>query len=68
MAAPYSLDLRKRVVAAVAAGMSRARAAFIGDPLDQASGGNRQPGSAPDGWQETLRTGRSGSVDTRPCR
>ena len=27
MAAPYSLDLRKRVVAAVAAGMSRARAA-----------------------------------------
>jgi len=27
MAAPYSLDLRKRVVAAVAAGMSRAQAA-----------------------------------------
>ena len=27
MAAPYSLDLRERVVAAVAAGMSRARAA-----------------------------------------
>jgi transposase len=27
MAAPYSLDLRERVIAAVAAGMSRARAA-----------------------------------------
>ena len=31
MAAPYSLDLRERVVAAVAAGMSRKRAAVPGD-------------------------------------
>ena len=56
MATPYSLDLRKRVVAAVAAGMSRAQAAahyqvepLIGDPLDQTPGPDRQCGCIADG-------------------
>ena len=65
MGAPYSLDLRVRVVAGVADGMSRAEAAehypgqpLLGDPLDEAPGRDGQPGRAADGWQEAICPGR----------
>ena len=64
MAAPYSLDLRERVVAAVAAGLSRAQAAahyqvssLIGEPLDQTPGRDGQRGGVADGRQKTFHAG-----------
>jgi hypothetical protein len=60
--APYSLDLRERVVAAVADGMSGGGAAFscqpfLSDPLDEAECGHWQSGGAADGREEAIRVG-----------
>jgi putative transposase len=61
MAAQYSLDLRKRVVAAVAAGMSRAPAAAhyqvshsSADPVDQTSGSAGSPAALPMGGKKAF--------------
>jgi len=65
MAAPYSLDMRERVVAALAAGMSRAQAAahyqvnpFIGNPLDQTQRGDRKSGGVAGGTEAARDRGQ----------
>ncbi len=65
MAAPYSLDLRERVVAAVAAGMSRKQAAAHYQVSHSSAirwtrrlGRDRQSGGVADGRQKAVHAGQ----------
>jgi len=72
MARPYSLDLRERVVAAVASGMSRRAAAAHYQVSESVAirwakrvEQNGQPRGLADGWQEAVHARRTWRVD--PC-
>ena len=70
MRSPSSLDLRERVVSAVAGGMSWAAAGstlsgecLLGQSVDQKSGGDWKCGCPGDGRQEAIPPGRGGELD-----
>ena len=58
MGAPYSLDLRERVVAAVAGGMSRAEASRRFKVSHSSAIRWSRRGTETDGRQEAVRAGR----------
>ena len=73
MGAPYSLDLRERVVAAVGSGMSRRAAAKhyqvgVATAIRWTARAKRtgSPAALPMGGKKPFRAGRAGRLDPRP--